>query len=182
MIYDSDLNLEAGTILLVKEDRKSLMDNAVKDASGGNFAHVAISYGDGNIYEMLVGKGITDEHATKYLNKRYTVLIAEPLFLDSDGKKSIIKYLHELYARKIKYDYRGIIGQLFKVPDLINNKERMYCSELVADVYLKICDYRFSGLIPEQCAPKDIGFDVIARQHLWMNRYIYPSCPSALSG
>ena len=46
------MNLPIGTLLLIKDDKKSIVDNLIQGVSGGNFHHTAISLGENKIFEM----------------------------------------------------------------------------------------------------------------------------------
>jgi len=168
--------LDIGDILLIKEVRGKVIDDAIKFFSGGNFAHTAcVVEANKSVFEMNCPKGAIIRPLSDYCTNNYTVLTAHHLHLTGAERLAIKQYLLNLVHQKIKYDYKGIVGQLFRVPDKINNAERMYCSEAVGLAYYAITGYMFSGLKPSEQAPKDQGFDVISKQHIWENDYIQRS-------
>jgi len=167
------MHFDIGDILLIKDDRKSLADNLIKGVGGGNFSHTAcVTETNKEVFEMHCPKGAIVRPLSDYFNSRYTVLVAHHKHMTGAQRIALKRYLLNIVNRKVKYDYRGVMGHALKFPDKINNKERMYCSEAIGFAFFSVLDYRFAGLNPSVQAPKDQGFDVISKQHIWENEYI----------
>lgn len=158
--------MRIGTLLLLINDKNSVLDDAIKLFSGGK-AHTACYVGNDEVFEMNCPKGAIIRPLSDYKVKRFNVLIAEPLFLTASQCDLIAIQLRSYVKEGIKYDYKGILGQLLRIPNKFNDKERMYCSEAVGYAYKDIADYLFMELEPEEQTPSDQAYDVECKQKMW---------------
>ena len=144
------------------------MDNAIEYFSKGNGAHTfCVIDSNKGIFEMLVRQGAVISDLDKYDNSNYTILMAKPKFLSHSQKLGVCAQLKNMVSRGVKYDYKGILGQLLKVPYKFNARERYYCSEAVALAYWDVVRYSFCGYEPMIVTPADMEYDVRTRQDMW---------------
>jgi len=118
---------------------------------------------ENTIFEMHCPKGAITRPLSDYAGNKYVIMIAEPMFLNYAQQMSIARYLKNMDG-KYKYDYKGIAGQLLRIPDRFNDVERYYCSEAIGEAYDECVAYRFKGIAPKEQTPGDQAYDCIARQ------------------
>lgn len=156
-----------GTIGIVINDKKSMLDNTIEMCSGGQGGHAFCFVGKGMVFEMNMPKGAILKELGDYMVKHKTVLMAVPLFIGKPDSKAIAAQLKDMAKDNVKYDYRGILGQLLRLPKFINNKKRYYCSEAIAEVYEIVTGYRFMGLDSSIVTPHDMEYHVRSCQYDW---------------
>jgi uncharacterized protein YycO len=136
--------LYLGDIILTEPKSFNLVGKIIQEVTGSKYSHAAMYIGNDNIIEAIA-KGVVINNINKY--KKYDVFRAEQA-------TPYQRYYAVEYAKSNlfkKYDFLGILGILKstiakKEVNKWDVKERLWCSELIADSYIHagvdigICD------------------------------------------
>lgn len=127
--------LKQGDVILVKGN--GLISWAIKKFTNSPYSHAACFYGDGHFIESDWG-GVKLAYMSKYENTDYDI------YRCTEANKQQLWLASEwmLSQAGSKYDYLGILGIAKQIlfnqeTNIWDNKDRYWCSELVADGYIK---------------------------------------------
>ena len=116
-------NLKNGDWLVIRGYH--IADYIVAGATFADLSHVAIYDGENDQMIEAEGIGIHSTTFDDYIDKSHRIVIIRPKWATEETSKKAVEKARGYIGKK--YDFLGTIG--------INDRERLYCSELVVYVY-----------------------------------------------
>ena len=102
-----------------------IADYLVAGATFADLSHVAIYDADKDQMIEAEGVGIHSTTFSDFIDKSHRIVVIRPKWATEETSKKAVKQARGYIGKK--YDFLGTIG--------INDRERLYCSELVVYVY-----------------------------------------------
>ena len=141
-------------VIVLVDDRRSLLGWLVKQHSSGGYNHImemhymqiCASQDPVGFREVLIEKYMKPFILLKFYKVKDLTLALKMNWIDA-----ILTDLEEPWYKR-RYDYLGIIGHMLRIPWL-NNSHLYYCSERVAKHVKEVLNIEF----PEYPTPSDIN-------------------------
>ncbi|MHA1329936.1 MAG: YiiX/YebB-like N1pC/P60 family cysteine hydrolase [Candidatus Hodarchaeales archaeon] len=125
--------LRKGDLICVEGN--TLISKLIRFFDRAKYTHVAIYIGDGLVIESDWGGVQTNPLLEKYQKLSWDAFRPKCLYKTKD---KAIDFALEQEGKG--YDYHGLIGALLKglfLTNMLDHKNRFWCSELVADAYIE---------------------------------------------
>lgn len=124
-----------GDILLIKGHKK--ISKLISKYTDSSYSHVCCYVGNKKIIEASIG-GVQVNHINKYVN--YTIIRYNNPNRSTYKLNKAVKWMKSQQGKG--YDYLGLVGILFstilkKDRNILDGKNRYWCSELIADGYIQ---------------------------------------------
>lgn len=147
-------------MVVLADNRKSFFSKAIKAHTHGQYSH-AMWMREPFLVVSQNGR-LAEKYITDYLQPWYRLKFFSYPEMSEREESEIHQCLNAQLARRSRYDWLGIFGQLFNIRKL-NFSSRYYCSEAVWEPFVKVWGYKQTYPSPSELDSRlpRIGWEIV---------------------
>lgn len=145
-------NLKKGDVIFIVDEAEKNISNLSIGFGGYSYYHCALYIGNGDILEAIPVAGVIQTKLSKYLNKKTLISRVSE---------------NEEFLEEVVNNAREFIGFAYNdlfLPDL---KDKLYCSQLIHEVFDSVCKGKYFS----QHTLNYIAIDDVAVSKYWLDFY-----------